>query len=167
MSNVILTFETTKGNIRLNLFTEQTPITCANMINLAKRGFYDGLTFHRVIADFMVQGGCPQGTGTGSPGYRFEDEFVADLKHDKGGVFSMANSGPGTNGSQFFITHLPTAWLDGKHTVFGGVVDDTDMAVVNAIAQGDVINKATLEGDFEAVLESMKDKVEAWNAVLD
>jgi peptidyl-prolyl cis-trans isomerase B (cyclophilin B) len=167
MSDVIVTFETTKGNIRLKLFTEQTPLTCANIINLISRGFYDGLNFHRVIADFMVQGGCPQGTGTGGPGYKFEDEFVAELKHDKGGVFSMANSGPGTNGSQFFITHLPTPWLDNNHTVFGGVVDDQDMAVVNSIVQGDKINKATLEGDYKAVLEANKDKVNAWNAVLD
>ena len=167
MSDVIATFETTKGNIRLKLFTEQTPLTCANIINLISRGFYDGLNFHRVIADFMVQGGCPQGTGTGGPGYKFEDEFVAELKHDKGGVFSMANSGPGTNGSQFFITHLPTPWLDNNHTVFGGVVDDQDMAVVNSIVQGDKINKATLEGDYKAVLETNKDKVNAWNAVLD
>jgi peptidyl-prolyl cis-trans isomerase B (cyclophilin B) len=167
MSDVIATFETTKGNIRLKLFTEQTPLTCANIINLISRGFYDGLNFHRVIADFMVQGGCPQGTGTGGPGYKFEDEFVAELKHDKGGVFSMANSGPGTNGSQFFITHLPTPWLDNNHTVFGGVVDDQDMAVVNSIVQGDEINKATLEGDYKVVLETNKDKVNAWNAVLD
>ena len=166
MSDVIVTFETTKGNIRLKLFTEQTPLTCANIINLISRGFYDGLNFHRVIADFMVQGGCPQGTGTGGPGYKFEDEFVAELKHDKGGVFSMANSGPGTNGSQFFITHLPTPWLDNNHTVFGGVVDDQDMAVVNSIVQGDKINKATLEGDYNAVLEANKEMVDAWNAVL-
>jgi len=166
MSDVIVTFETTKGNIRLKLFTEQTPVTCANMINLVNRGFYDGLNFHRVIADFMVQGGCPQGTGTGGPGYKFKDEFVSELKHDKGGVFSMANSGPGTNGSQFFITHLPTPWLDNNHTVFGGVVDDQDMAVVNSIVQGDKINKAILEGDYNAVLEANKDMVEAWNAVL-
>lgn len=167
MSDVIVTFETTKGNIRLKLFTEQTPITCANIINLISRGFYDGLNFHRVIADFMIQGGCPQGTGTGGPGYKFEDEFVAELKHNKGGVFSMANSGPATNGSQFFITHLPTPWLDNNHTVFGGVVNDKDMAVVNSIVQGDKINKATLEGDYQAVLETNKDKVNAWNAVLD
>ncbi|MBT4290607.1 MAG: peptidylprolyl isomerase [Deltaproteobacteria bacterium] len=166
MSDVIVTFETTKGNIRLKLFTEQTPITCANMINLVSWGFYDGLNFHRVIADFMVQGGCPQGTGTGGPGYKFKDEFVSELKHDKGGVFSMANSGPGTNGSQFFITHLPTPWLDNNHSVFGGVVDDQDMAVVNSIVQGDKINKATLEGDYNAVLEANKEMVDAWNAVL-
>ena len=166
MSNVTATMDTSKGKIRLNLFTEQTPLTCANFINLIQRGYYDGLSFHRVIADFMVQGGCPQGTGTGGPGYRFDDEFVAELKHDKGGILSMANAGPGTNGSQFFITHLPTPWLDNNHSVFGAVVDDSDMDVVNAIAQGDTINKVTVEGDYEAVLEKMKDKVEAWNAAL-
>ena len=129
----------------------------------AKRGYYDGLKFHRVIADFMVQGGCPLGTGTGDPGYRFEDEFVDDLRHNKPGILSMANAGPGTNGSQFFITHVPTPWLDGRHTVFGEVVGPQDQDVVNAIVQGDKINKVTISGDSDALLEAQKARVEDWN----
>lgn len=137
------TMTTSKGEIRLELFEEQTPKTVANFEKLAKDEFYDGLTFHRVIDDFMIQGGCPQGTGTGGPGYTFEDEFVAELKHDQPGILSMANSGPNTNGSQFFITHGPTPWLDGKHTVFGKVLDD-GQAVVDAIEQGDKIEKVVV-----------------------
>lgn len=137
------TMTTSKGEIRLELFEEQTPKTVANFEKLAQDGFYDGLTFHRVIEDFMIQGGCPQGTGTGGPGYTFEDEFVAELKHDQPGILSMANSGPNTNGSQFFITHVPTKWLDGKHTVFGKVLGD-GQAVVDAIEQGDKIEKVVI-----------------------
>ena len=114
-------FETSKGTIRVNLLPEKTPVTVANFVNLVQRGFYDGLGFHRVIPDFMVQGGCPQGTGTGGPGYRFEDEFDVELRHSSPGKLSMANAGPGTNGSQFFITHVPTPWLDDAHTIFGEV----------------------------------------------
>ena len=127
--------ETNKGQIKLKLFSKETPITVANFINLSKRGYYNGLNFHRVIDNFMIQGGCPQGTGIGGPGYDFEDEFIDSLKHDKPGILSMANAGPGTNGSQFFITHKETPWLDGKHSVFGNVIVGLD--VVNAIAQGD------------------------------
>ncbi|MCZ6666796.1 MAG: peptidylprolyl isomerase, partial [Gammaproteobacteria bacterium] len=112
-------FQTSKGTVRINLLAEHVPMTVANFINLSQRGFYDGLIFHRVLDDFMVQGGCPSGTGTGGPGYQFEDEFVPALRHDKPGRLSMANSGPGTNGSQFFITHVPTPWLDDAHTIFG------------------------------------------------
>jgi len=158
--------ETNKGTIRLKLFADQTPITVANFVNLAQKGYYNGLTFHRVIDDFMVQGGCPSGDGRGGPGYQFEDEFKADLKHDKPGVLSMANAGPGTNGSQFFITHLPTPWLDGNHTVFGEVMDSDDQTVVNDIRQGDTIKSVTLEGDTTALLEQNSDKVNHWNAVL-
>ena len=136
------TIEANKGTIRLELFAEQAPKTVANFEKLAGDGFYDGLKFHRVIPDFMVQTGCPQGTGTGGPGYKFADEFHKELKHDGPGVLSMANSGPGTNGSQFFITHVATPWLDGKHSVFGKVLDGLD--VVNAIAQGDVMQKVTV-----------------------
>lgn len=132
--------KTSKGDIRLDLYATKTPITVANFVTLAKKGYYDDLSFHRVIPDFMIQGGCPLGTGTGSPGYNFEDEFHPELKHDDMGILSMANAGPGTNGSQFFITHLPTPWLDGNHSVFGMVKSEADMDVVNAIEQGDKIH---------------------------
>ena len=134
----VATMTTSKGEIRLELFDDKTPKTVANFEKLAGEGFYDGLTFHRVIDDFMVQGGCPQGTGTGGPGYQFEDEIHPELKHDVPGILSMANAGPNTNGSQFFITHVPTPWLDGKHSVFGKVLGD-GQDVVNAIVQGDTI----------------------------
>jgi len=134
----VATFTTNKGEIRLELFADKTPKTVANFEKLAAAGFYDGLSFHRVIDDFMVQGGCPQGTGSGGPGYQFEDEFHPELKHDVPGILSMANSGPNTNGSQFFITHVPTPWLDGKHSVFGKVLD-SGQDVVNEIVQGDKI----------------------------
>ena len=138
----VATFETDKGAIRIELHEDKVPKTVANFEKLVGDGFYDGLTFHRVIADFMVQGGCPKGTGTGGPGYTFEDEFHADLKHDSPGVLSMANSGPNTNGSQFFITHVPTTWLDNKHSIFGRVLEGQD--IVDSIAQGDVMNKVTI-----------------------
>ncbi len=157
--------ETSKGPIRLRLFDRIAPVTVANFANLAQRGFYDGLNFHRVIPNFMIQGGCPKGTGTGGPGYQFEDECAADARHDAPGKLSMANAGPGTNGSQFFITHVETAWLDGKHTVFGEVESEADQAVVNAIAQGDTIDKVTVEG-VDAVLADQSDRVETWNLSL-
>ncbi len=140
----VATIDTNKGTIRLELFADKTPKTVANFEKLTGDGFYDGLTFHRVIDDFMIQGGCPQGTGTGGPGYKFEDEFDPTLKHDSPGVLSMANSGPNTNGSQFFITHVPTPWLDGKHTVFGKVLDKQSQDVVGAIQQGDKMTKVTV-----------------------
>jgi cyclophilin family peptidyl-prolyl cis-trans isomerase len=121
------TMSTDKGEIVLALFADKTPRTVNNFIFLARQGFYDGTIFHRVIADFMAQGGDPTGTGTGGPGYRFADEFHSTLKHDKPGILSMANAGPGTNGSQFFITHSPTPWLDGKHSVFGQVIQGMDV----------------------------------------
>jgi cyclophilin family peptidyl-prolyl cis-trans isomerase len=121
------TLSTDKGNIVLDLFADKAPITVNNFVFLAREGFYDGTIFHRVIADFMVQGGDPTGTGSGGPGYRFADEFHPSLKHNKPGIFSMANAGPGTNGSQFFITHVPTPWLDGKHTIFGQVASGMDV----------------------------------------
>ena len=139
----VATLKTNKGDIRLELFADKTPKTVANFEKLINEGFYDGLKFHRVIADFMVQTGCPEGTGTGGPGYKFADEFHKDLKHDGPGVLSMANAGPNTNGSQFFITHVATPWLDGKHSVFGKVLGDGQQ-VVNAIKQGDKIEKATV-----------------------
>ena len=161
------TIKTSKGDIRLTLFAEKTPLTVANFANLARRGFYDGLNFHRVIGDFMIQGGCPLGTGTGSPGYRFEDEFDVTLRHDQPGRLSMANSGPGTNGSQFFITHVPTPHLDDNHSIFGEVVDGGDQVVVNAVAQGDTIETITIEGDVEALFEQVSDRLAEWNGQLD
>ena len=161
------TITTSKGAIRLNLFPEQAPVTVASFINLAGRGYYDGLKFHRVIANFMVQGGCPRGTGTGGPGYQFEDEFDQSIRHDRPGRLSMANAGPGTNGSQFFITHVPTPWLDGKHSIFGEVVGTEDQQVVDAIAQGDSIESVTVEGDTEALLAAQAARVTEWNARLD
>jgi len=164
--SLVAVMNTNKGTIRLDLFADQAPMTVANFVNLAQRGFYDGLNFHRVIADFMIQGGCPSGTGTGGPGYRFGDEFVPELRHDAPGKLSMANAGPGTNGSQFFITHVPTPWLDDAHTIFGAVQTDADQAVVNAVAQGDQIVSLTIEGDASALLASVTE-VAQWNAALD
>jgi len=164
---ITVTINTTKGPIRLALFADQTPITAANFVNLSRRGYYDGVKFHRVIKDFMVQGGDPTGTGRGGPGYQFADECTPNLKHDSPGVLSMANSGPGTNGSQFFITHVPTPWLNGKHTVFGKVIGPEDMTVVNSIAQGDSIKTVTIEGDIQPLLDAEADKIAAWNKILD
>jgi peptidyl-prolyl cis-trans isomerase B (cyclophilin B) len=144
----VATIVTNRGTIRIQLHADKAPRTVANFEKLAGEGFYDGLKFHRVIANFMIQGGCPLGTGTGGPGYSFKDEFHKDLKHDGPGVLSMANSGPDTNGSQFFITHLATPWLDGKHSVFGRVVEGQD--VVNKVKQGDVMERVTVvEEDAE------------------
>jgi peptidyl-prolyl cis-trans isomerase B (cyclophilin B) len=167
MMKIKTIISTTKGNISLDLHADKTPVTVASFTNLAQKGFYNGLTFHRVIDDFMIQGGCPRGTGAGGPGYQFEDEFLADLKHDKPGILSMANAGPRTNGSQFFITHVPTPWLDGKHTVFGSVCGQEDLAIVNIIAQGDIINSVTIEGDVDELLEGQKERIEQWNNALD
>ncbi|KAF1719034.1 peptidylprolyl isomerase [Pseudoxanthomonas wuyuanensis] len=157
------TFDTSRGPIKVELYPDKAPLTVANFVNLAKRGFYDGLNFHRVIPDFMIQGGCPEGSGRGGPGYRFEDETNNGVRHERG-VLSMANAGPNTNGSQFFITHIKTDWLDGKHTVFGKVLEGLD--VVDAVVQGDVINKLTIEGDAEAVLAAQADRVAEWNRQL-
>jgi peptidyl-prolyl cis-trans isomerase B (cyclophilin B) len=157
---------TSKGDIKIRLFADKAPVTVANFANLALKGFYDNLSFHRVIPDFMIQGGCPQGSGTGGPGYRFEDECTPELRHDSPGILSMANAGPGTNGSQFFITHVATPWLDGKHTVFGAVMDSGDQAVVNAIEGGDAINSIDIEG-ADQLLQSQADRVQAWNEILD
>ena len=158
--------ETNKGTIKLDLFYNETPITVANFVNLAQRGYYDNLNFHRVIEDFMIQGGCPQGTGTGGPGYQFADEFNDNLRHDKPGVLSMANAGPGTNGSQFFITHLPTPWLDDNHTVFGCVADDESQNIINQIVQGDSINKIEIMGKFQEN-ENITTIVTEWNQILN
>lgn len=137
-----VTLHTEKGEIVLELAEDEAPNTVANFISLAEKGFYDGLTFHRVIDDFMIQGGCPKGDGTGGPGYRIADEFSPKLKHERG-VISMANAGPNTGGSQFFITHVATPWLDGKHAVFGRVIEGMD--VVDSIAKGDTMSRVTVD----------------------
>ena len=166
-NKLVAIIETDKGTIRLRLFADQAPITVGNFVNLARRGYYNNLQFHRVIPDFMIQGGCPDGDGRGGPGYKFPDEFVQELRHSKPGILSMANSGPQTNGSQFFITHVPTPWLDGKHTVFGEVVSDADQSVVNQIAQGDKVISVTIEGDVAELMEKVKPMIEKWNSALD
>ena len=160
------TIKTTKGSINIDLFHEKAKIAVSNFANLSRRGFYNNLTFHRVIDDFMIQGGCPIGTGTGDAGYKFKDEFHNDLKHDKPGVLSMANSGPNTNGSQFFITHVVTPWLDKKHTVFGAVSDEDSLNVVNNIQQDDLIESIEISGKLDEDAET-KGKLQEWNKVID
>ena len=157
--------KTNKGTIKLNLFYDQVPLTVSNFVNLAKRGYYNNLKFHRVIDDFMIQTGCPLGTGTGGPGYDFEDEFHDSLKHDKPGILSMANAGPGTNGSQFFITHVETPWLDNNHSIFGQVIDDDDQDVVNSISQNDIIEKIIIVGELKENSEINK-RISNWNEIL-
>lgn len=144
----VATIQTSRGTIRLQLHDDKTPNTVGNFEKLARQGFYDGLKFHRVIADFMIQTGCPEGTGRGGPGYQFADEFDATLRHDGPGVLSMANAGPNTNGSQFFITHVATPHLDGKHSVFGRVIEGQD--VVDAVRQGDTMEKVTISDEPDA-----------------
>lgn len=155
---------TNKGTIEVSLTDKQTPKTVANFVNLALRGYYNGVKFHRVINNFMIQGGDPTGTGRGGPGYRFEDEIVGSLRHSSPGILSMANAGPGTNGSQFFITHVATPHLDGKHTVFGKVLKGQD--VVNSIVKGDVIKSVSIYGDTRALFEKEKDAIAAWDDTL-
>ncbi len=146
--------QTERGNITIEMFEDEAPNTVANMISLIEKGYYDGLNFHRVIPDFMIQGGCPHGTGTGGPGYNFDDECVPDRRHDSAGVLSMANAGPGTNGSQFFITHGPTLHLDGEHTVFGKVTEGQE--VVDEIKQGDVMQTVVVLQKRDHVYEVEK-----------
>ncbi len=160
------TINTSKGTINVNLFSKRAPRTVANFVNLASRGFYDNLKFHRVINDFMIQGGCPNGDGRGGPGYRFEDEFHNELIHDEPGKLSMANAGPDTNGSQFFITHVATPWLDGKHAVFGEIESEEDQEVVDAISSGDQIESINIEGEYEDLLRKIEE-VQYWNETLD
>jgi peptidyl-prolyl cis-trans isomerase B (cyclophilin B) len=140
-----VTIKTDRGDIQLELFQDLVPRTVKNFVDLANDGFYNGLLFHRVIPDFMIQGGCPEGTGTGGPGYQFEDEFHPDLRHDGPGTLSMANSGPDSNGSQFFITHVATPHLDDKHSVFGKVIAGQD--VVNSIETGDRMNEVVISAE--------------------
>ena len=165
MKDIRIIVKTDKGDIEGVLYPSKAPVTVANFLNLAKRGYYNGLKFHRVIPDFMIQGGDPTGTGSGGPGYRFEDECKPDAKHDKPGIFSMANAGPGTNGSQFFITHVPTPWLDGKHTVFGSVTKGQD--IVNAVAQGDKIKSIEILDPADELFEAQAKRIKEWNTILD
>ena len=165
MEDIRIILNTSSGAIEGTLFASKVPITTSNFLNLAKRGFYNGVTFHRVIKDFMIQGGDPTGTGRGGPGYRFPDEIDKSLKHSKPGLFSMANAGPNTNGSQFFITHVPTPHLDGKHAVFGEVTKGQD--VVNKIKQGDTIDSIEILDPTDALFDSEKDLIAAWNKELD
>lgn len=165
MKDIRIIVHTDKGDIEATLFASKVPMTTANFLNLARRKYYDGITFHRVISDFMIQGGDPTGTGRGGPGYRFGDEIDPSLKHSKPGIFSMANAGPGTNGSQFFITHVPTPWLDGKHSVFGEVTKGQD--VVNAIRQGDRIKSIEVLDPTDDLFKAQEANLAKWNAVLD
>ena len=157
---------TAKGDVNINLLPDKSPVTVANFVNLAKKGYYDGLKFHRVIENFMAQGGDPTGTGMGGPGYRFEDEVNNGLNFSKAGKLAMANAGPGTNGSQFFITTVPTEWLNGNHTIFGEVVSEADLDVVKKLSNGDVMTKVVVEGDIEAFLKTQKNRVDSWNKTL-
>ena len=156
---------TTKGDIHVTLFPVEAPLTVANFVNLAQRGYYDGLKFHRVLANFMIQGGDPTGSGSGGPGYQFADEFSPSLRHNSAGTLSMANAGPRTNGSQFFITHVPTPHLDDAHSIFGKVSSGQD--VVDAIAQDDVMTTIVIEGDPTSLLAAQKEQVDEWNRILD
>ena len=157
---------TAKGDININLLPDKSPVTVANFVNLAKKGYYDGLKFHRVIDNFMAQGGDPTGTGMGGPGYRFEDEVNNGLNFSKAGKLAMANAGPGTNGSQFFITTVPTEWLNGNHTIFGEVASEADLDVVKKLSNGDVMTKVVVEGDIDAFLKTQKNRVDSWNKTL-
>lgn len=166
-----ITMKTSKGDINLCVFASKTPMTAASFLNLASKGFYDGLTFHRVIADFMIQGGDPEGTGCGGPGYKFDDECRPDLKFSKPGLLAMANAGKtwtgqGTNGSQFFITHVPTDWLNGKHTIFGEVLGAADQEVVNAIRQGDKILSIAIHDDCSDLFKEQEANIARWNSKL-
>ena len=172
-------FETTEGNFKVRLFEKEAPNTVSNFTGLAeatkewrdpatnerkKAPFYNGIIFHRVINGFMIQGGDPLGQGTGGPGYNFADEFHPSARHSKAGMLSMANAGPNTNGSQFFITHVATPWLDGKHTVFGKVLEGLD--AVDKVQQGDHIRSVRIEGDADAVLAAKADRIAEWNRIL-
>ena len=149
--------KTNKGEINLNLFSDVAPVTVLNFITLAKTGYYNGLKFHRVIEDFMIQGGDPTGTGAGGPGYQFGDVFKEGVVFNKKGLLAMANAGPNTNGSQFFITHVPTEWLNYKHTIFGEVVSQKDQDVVDSIKQGDTMNEVIIVGNTDRLIEDNKE----------
>ncbi len=179
VKDIKIKMETTKGTIEATMFASKAPMTVANFLNLAKRGYYDGIAFHRVIDKFMIQGGDPTESGRGGPGYKFADEFHPSLKHTKPGLFSMANAGPGTNGSQFFITMVPTPFLDNRHSVFGEVTKGQD--VVNQIVgklntgepnvkhdgKGDKIKKIEILDSTDALFKAQKANLDKWNKILD
>lgn len=168
MSDIRIQLQTSRGDIDITLLPSRAPVTCASFLNLAQRGFYNGLTFHRVIPDFMIQGGDPDGTGAGGPGYKFDDECHADLRFDRPGLLAMANAGirngMGTNGSQFFITHVPTAWLNGKHTIFGIVTKGQD--VVDSVKQGDTIKGIVIHDSTDELFAAQAKRIEEWNKIL-
>ncbi len=164
VQDIRVVLHTDKGDIDATIFASKVPITAANFLNLAQQKFYDGLKFHRVIADFMIQGGDPKGTGGGDPGYKFEDEKGGPNRFDQPGVLAMANSGPNTNGSQFFITHVPTPWLNGHHTIFGQVSKGQD--VVNSIAQGDHIKSIDILDPTAPLFAAESERIEKFNAQL-
>jgi peptidyl-prolyl cis-trans isomerase B (cyclophilin B) len=161
MQDIRITFNTSRGDIDVTLLTDKAPVTIASFLNLAKSGFYDGLKFHRVIPDFMIQGGDPTGTGMGGPGYKFEDEFGSGLAFNRPGLLAMANAGPRTNGSQFFITHVPTPWLTNKHTIFGEVTKGQE--IVDSIAQGDKILGITVHDSTDELFAAKADRIAEWN----
>ena len=161
------TIKTNKGDINVFLYPEAAPLAVLNFVNLAKRGFYNGLTFHRVLPNTLVQGGDPKGDGTGGTGYTFNDEITKWLNFDDPGMLAMANSGPNTNGSQFFITTVPTTWLNDKHTIFGELKSEKDMEVLKSIVQGDKIESVTISGaDTDKFLAEHKNRIDEWNKVL-
>jgi len=166
LTTIKIKFTTNKGEININLLPEKSPVTVASFVNLVKNGYYNGLKFHRVIEDFMAQGGDPTGTGMGGPGYRFEDEVDNGLDFSVPGKLAMANAGPGTNGSQFFITTVPTEWLNGNHTIFGEVVSDSDLEVVKLLSNNDVMERVEIEGDVKEILDTYKDRISEWNLIL-
>jgi peptidyl-prolyl cis-trans isomerase B (cyclophilin B) len=170
MNDIRIDIETSRGTIHLTLKPSVAPVTCASFLNLVQRGYYNGLSFHRVLPNFMVQGGCPQGTGTGGPGYKFDDECSAAVKFDRPGLLAMANAGVrngmGTNGSQFFITHVPTDWLNGKHTIFGSVNGPEDQTVVDAVRQGDKIISIKALDPTEDLLTAHASRIAEWNKAL-
>ena len=161
MDDIKITINTSKGDIDLTLFPDDAPVTVTSFLSLASKSFYDGLSFHRVIPNFMIQGGCPLGTGTGNPGYKFECECKPHRRHDKPGILSMANAGPNTNGSQFFITHGPTPHLDGKHTVFGETTQGQD--VIDSIQGGDLIKSITVHGSTDELFSAHQSRIDDWS----
>ena len=165
LKDIRIILKTDKGSIELTLFPSKAPVTCASFLNLAKKGKYTGVVFHRVIPNFMIQGGDPTGTGRGDRGYKFEDECVPDLKFDRAGRLAMANAGPATNGSQFFITHVPTDWLNGKHTIFGQVT--AGQSVVDSVAQGDKITAIEVLDSTDELFAAKADRIEKFNAAMN